>query len=271
MFRKSAVLLALLCAPLSLLAWGVVGHRAVARIAENHLSAPARREVARLLGHETLALVSTWPDEIRSDPQYSSTAPWHYVNVATGLDFAAFVAQLKQTAALTTPTAPATPTNAYTALQQVRKDLKDPQKTADEKRVALKFLVHLVGDVHQPLHVGHADDRGGNSILVSWRGRDTNLHSIWDGDLVEYPGFSFMEMATAYDHATPAQIKQWQQDDVTTWLFESYQLCTPIYAGAAANPKFDYHFYPTFGPSAEQQILKAGIRLAGVLNEVFAK
>ena len=272
MFRKSIALLALLCAPFSLLAWGVVGHRAVARIAENHLSATAKREVARILGHETLALVSTWSDEIRSEPQYSNTAPWHYVNVATGLDFAAFVAQLKQTATPTAPAAPAAPTNAYTALLQVRKDLKDPKKTADEKLFALKFLVHLVGDVHQPLHVGHAEDKGGNDIKVTWRSRDeTNLHSVWDGALVEYPGYTFTEMATAYDHATPAQIKQWQQDDMTTWLFESYQLCTPIYASAVANPKFDWHYYPTFGPSVEQQILKAGIRLAGVLNETFGK
>ncbi|WP_046245282.1 S1/P1 nuclease [Hymenobacter terrenus] len=264
MFRKCIALLALLCAPFSLLAWGVVGHRAVARIAENHLTSSAKREVARLLGSETMPLVSTWPDEIRSDPQYSNTGPWHYLNVATGLDFPAFVAQLNA--------APATsPANAYTALQQVRKDLKDLQKTAAEKLFALKFLIHLVGDVHQPLHLGHADDRGGNSITVSWRGHDTNLHSIWDGDLVEYPGFTYSEMAIAYDHATPAQIKQWQKDDMAAWLFESYQLCTPAYASAAANPKFDYHFYPTFGPQVEQQILKAGIRLAGVLNEVFGK
>ncbi|MBC8084371.1 MAG: S1/P1 nuclease, partial [Hymenobacter sp.] len=257
----------LLCAPFSLLAWGVVGHRAVARIAENHLSAAARREVARLLGTETLPLVSTWPDEIRSDPQYSPTAPWHYVNVATGLDLAAFTSQLNATVA----PAPAVPANAYAALLQVRQDLKDPQKTAAEKLFALKFLVHLVGDVHQPLHVGHAEDKGGNDIKVTWRGKDeTNLHSIWDSALVEYPGLSYSEMAAAYDRATPAQIKQWQRDDVATWLFESYQLCPAVYA-AAATPKLDYRFYPAFGPTVEQQILKAGIRLAGVLNDVFGK
>ena len=281
MFKKSVALLALICAPYSLLAWGVLGHRAVARIAENHLTPTARREVARILGPETLPLVSTWPDEIRSDPQFSSTGPWHYLNVATGLDFPAFVAQLTAAPA-PTPEAPAppaataaptaAPTNAYTALLQVRKDLKDPKKTLEEKRFALKFLVHLVGDVHQPLHVGHAEDKGGNDIKVTWRSRDeTNLHSVWDGALVEYPGFTFTEMAAAYDHATPAQIKQWQQDSMTTWLFESYQLCPPIYASAVTNPKFDWHFYPTFGPTVEQQVLKAGIRLAGVLNETFAK
>lgn len=264
--KHTAALLVLLLAPASVFAWGTLGHRTVARIAESHLTPKARQEVAKLLGTETLPLVSTWSDEIRSDAQYKETGPWHYVNVAAGLDFPAFVAQLTATAA---PAGP--PTNAFTALAQVRKDLKDPKKTADERLFALKFVVHLVGDVHQPLHVGHGEDRGGNSIQTNWRNRDSNLHSTWDGDLVEYPGLTYTEMATAYDKATPAQIKQWQQDDVSTWLFESYQLCTPIYAAAAANPKFDYKFYPAFGPSVEQQILKAGIRLAGVLNDAFAK
>ena len=87
---------------------------------------------------------------------------------------------------------------------------------------------------------------------------------------MEYSGLSYTEMAAAYDHATPAQVRQWQKDDMTTWLFESYQLCPPAYA-AAANPKLDWHFYPAFGPTVEQQILKAGIRLAGVLNEAFSR
>ncbi len=265
MFRKSIILLALLCAPFSLLAWGVVGHRAIARIAENHLTSSAKRNIARLLGTETLPLVSTWPDEIRSDPQYRQTGPWHYINVVAGLTFPAFTTQL------TAAPAAAIPTNAYNALLQIRQDLKDPKKTDAEKLFALKFMVHLVGDVHQPMHVGQAEDRGGNSIAVSWRGRDTNLHGLLDGDLVEYPGLTYSEMAAAYDRASSAQIKQWQKDDVATWLFESYQLCTPLYAAAAASPKFDYGFYPTFGPAVEQQILKAGIRLAGVLNEAFDK
>jgi hypothetical protein len=268
MFRKLVVLLALFCAPYRLLAWGVLGHRAVARIAENHLSPAAKREVARLLGRETMPLVSTWADELRNDPQFKDTAPWHYVNVPAGLDYTAFAAQLKATV----QPAPALPTNAYAALLQVRQDLKDPKKTAEEKRIALKFLIHLVGDVHQPLHLGHLEDKGGNTIQVSWRGRDTNLHSIWDGDLVEYPGFTFTEMTAAYDRASSAQIKEWQKSDPTAWLFESYQLCAPIYASAATPPtKFDWHFYPTFGPTVEDQILKAGIRLAGMLNEVFDK
>ena len=269
-FSRLLVLLFVLglAAPRTSQAWGVLGHRAVARIAENHLTPAARHQVSQLLGFETMPLVSAWADELRNDPQFSATAPWHYLNVLSGLDFPAFLAQLNDPALA----APAAPSNAYTALLQARRDLKDPRKTDDEKRVALKFLIHLVGDVHQPLHVGHADDRGGNSIVVNWRAKDdTNLHSVWDTAILEYSGFTFTEMAAAYDHATPAEIKQWQKDDMPTWLYESYQLCTPIYAAAATNPKFDWHFYPTFGPIAQQQILKAGIRLAGVLNELYEK
>ena len=263
-----ALFVLLLALPQASRAWGVLGHRAVARLAENHLTANAKHRINLLLGTETMPLVSTWADELRNDPQFKETAPWHYLNVVSGLDFPAFVAQLNDPALL----APAAPSNAYTALLQARRDLKDPQKTVEEKRVALKFLIHLVGDVHQPLHVGHADDRGGNSVVVNWRAKDdTNLHSVFDTAILEYPGFSYLEMAADYDHATAAEIKQWQKDDMPTWLFESYQLCTPIYAAAAANPKFDWHFYPSFGPLAQQQVLKAGIRLAGVLNAIYDK
>lgn len=259
--KKCLTLLTLLLLPYSLLAWGVLGHRAIGRIAENHLTLQARRQMQRLLGTETLPLITIWPDEIRSDPQYAALAVWHYVNVAPNLPFSQYASQLAASAPQ--------PGNAYTALQQQLKNLKDPAKTPAERLFALKWVAHLVGDVHMPLHAGRAEDHDGNLIAVSWRGHDTNLHAIWDSDLVEYPGLSWSEIATAYDHATPAQIKQWQQDSVATWLFESYQLCPPIYAGAAQSTQLDYRYYPTFGPTVEQRLVQAGIRLAGVLNAAF--
>lgn len=261
MRKKLLSLLALLLLPLCGWSWGVVGHRAIGRIAENHLTPQARRTIQRLLGTETLPLVSTWPDEIRPDPQYVALAPWHYVSVPPGLPLPQFVRYL-------TENAPASG-SAYTAIQQQLKNLKDPTKTPAEKVFALKWLVHLVGDVHMPLHVGNPDDHDGNLINVSWRGHDTNLHAIWDTDLVEYPGLSWAEIATALDHATPAQVRQWQQAEPATWLFESYQLCPPIYAEAARSPKLDYTYYPAHGPTVDQRLLQAGIRLAGVLNAAF--
>lgn len=259
---KLLPLLALWLLPLSGWAWGVVGHRAIGRIAENHLTPRARHEIQRLLGTETLPLISTWPDEIRPDPQYVALAPWHYVSVPPGLPQAQFVRYL-------TENAPALG-SAYTAIQEQLKNLKDPAKTTAEKVFALKWLTHLVADMHMPLHVGNPDDHDGNLIKVSWRGHDTNLYAIWDTDLVEYPGLSWTEI-DALDHATPAQIQQWQQAEPATWLLESYQLCPPIYGEAAQSAQFDYHYYPAHGPTVEQRLLQAGIRLAGVLNAAFGR
>ena len=104
---------------------------------------------------------------------------------------------------------------------------------------------------------------------MSWRGHDTNLHAIWDTDLVEYPGLSWTEIAAALDHATPAQVRQWQPAEPAAWLYESYLLCPPIYAEAALSTKLDYRYYPAHGPTVDQRLLQAGIRLAGVLNAAF--
>lgn len=246
--------------PFSLFAWGVVGHRAIGRIAENHLTDKARREVAALLGPETLPLVSTYPDEVRSDPAYKYTGPWHYLDTTSNLPYAQYVATIDT---IRQP-------NAYLALQQMMAQLKDPNKSKADRVFALKFIVHLVGDVHQPMHAGHSEDQGGNKIAVKFLGRDQNLHSLWDSGLIDYEGLSYSELSQANDHATKAQVQQWQHDPMATWLFESYQLCEPLYTEAAQNPTFDYRYYPAHAVVLNQRLLQAGIRLAGVLNQIFA-
>lgn len=241
-------------------AWGVLGHRTIARIAENHLTPKARREIATLLAGETLPLVSTFPDEIRPYPTFKYTAPWHYLDTTPRLPYAQYVATID------TMKQP----NAYLAIQQMQRQLQDRGQPAADRLFALKFLVHLVGDVHQPMHAGHADDQGGNKVLVKFQGKDLNLHSLWDSALLDYEGMTYTELAATYDHASPAQVREWQQAPAATWLFESYQLSEPLYAEAAQNPAFDYAYYPAHAALLHQRLLEAGIRLAGLLNQVFA-
>ncbi|TPG66376.1 S1/P1 nuclease [Hymenobacter nivis] len=259
MFRKYLAVACLSLLPFSLRAWGVVGHRAIGRIAENHLTDKAKREVVALLGPETLPLVSTYPDEIRSDPAYKYTAPWHYLDTTHNLPYAQYVATIDT---IKEP-------NAYLALQQMIAQLKDPSKSKADRVFALKFIVHLVGDVHQPMHAGHSEDQGGNKVAVKFLGRDQNLHSLWDSGLIDYEGLSYPELAQAHDHASKAQIQQWQRDPMATWLFESYQLSEPLYAEAAQNSTFDYRYFPVHAVQLDQRLLQAGIRLAGVLNQIF--
>lgn len=259
MYKKIILSFSAIALCIILGSWGVVGHRAIGQIAENHLSSKAKLAVKELLGSESLAMVSTYSDEVRSYEQYAYTAPWHYVNVAQGLTYEQF------SSALTSLEKP----NIYKAILNCSKDLKDPAKTKEEKVFALKFLVHLVGDLHQPMHTGRAEDSGGNGIKVKLNRRDTNLHGLWDSGLIDYAGMSYMELAKSCDIIPKPQIKAWQKDGVEKWAFESYEISATLYEEAAKNPNFDYDYYPKHADFVKNRLAQAGIRLAGLLNEIY--
>jgi hypothetical protein len=246
--------------PLHGWAWGVEGHRAIGIIAENHLSEKARRQVALLLGSQSLAMVSTLPDEMRYLPEFKETAPWHYVNTAMGLAHAPYLAAVK---AQVEP-------NAYNALLLKVREMKDPTKSVAQRAEALIFVVHIVGDMHQPMHTGRAEDKGGNDIKMTYRGKDTNLHSLWDSGLLDYQGLTYTEMGQQYSPVPASLVKTWQATaDPAEWLFESYTVAGQLYAEAAQNPNPDYRYYPAHAEIVKQRIQQAGMRLAAVLNEAF--
>ncbi|RZK14888.1 MAG: hypothetical protein EOO56_24000 [Hymenobacter sp.] len=259
--KKLLLALAILAAlPHHLFAWGVDGHRAIGKIAEQHLTTKARGAVAALLGTQTLALVSTQPDEMRYLPEYKETAPWHYADMASGLPHDQYLQALK---AQVEP-------NAYNVLLLKIKEMKDPAKTREQRAEALIFVVHLVGDMHQPMHAGHVGDKGGNDIKMTYRGKDTNLHSLWDSGLIDYQGLSYSEMGQQYDNVPDALRKQWQiVTDPAEWLFESYTVAGQLYTEAAQNPNPDFRYYPAHADVMKQRLQQAGIRLAAVLNEAF--
>jgi hypothetical protein len=246
---------------LGLISWGPKGHRAIAQIAQNHLSPAAKLAVKNILGTEGLVDVSSYADEIRTDPQYKYTGVWHYVNVEPGLDFDQF--------AKTVTTMPQD--NVYKMVIKFERILKDPGKPVTERATALKYIVHLIGDLHQPMHVSNGTDKGGNDIPVKFNGYDDNLHGLWDSGLINRQNLTYKQMATMYDNATPLEIKRWQSDDLMVWLWESYQISTILYQEAAKDPNFDDNYYKTHLPVLEKRIEKAGIRLAGVLNGIFEK
>lgn len=244
---------------LALLSWGVLGHQTIAKIAENHLTPNARQAIEHYLGSASLAEVSTFADEVRSREEYKYTAPWHYIDLPAGYNFEQFsnaVLNMKED-------------NAYKALKKCENDLRDPSKSTDEKVFALKFIVHLVGDIHQPMHVSRAEDKGGNTIKVTFNGQPANLHSLWDSRLIEHQGLNYEQLAIRYDRATPAQIKQWQSDDIMKWLYESYQISEQLYADAKNSPNFDEAYFQAHLTIIQQRVEQAGIRLAGLLNNIF--
>lgn len=247
------------CSAAVLISWGVTGHKTVAMIAENHLSPNAKAAVSAYLGGDHMSDVSSWADEVINEPEYQKTAPWHYLNVTIGLSFADFAKAVKGQSQ----------DNVYSALLKNESILKDPASKPADKVIALKFVIHLVGDLHQPMHISRAEDKGGNTIPVTFDGKDGNLHSLWDSRLISHQGMSAAQMAIAYDNATPAQIKLWQSEDLMKWLYESYQISTKLYAEVENSSKLDEDYYKNHIPIVQQRIEMGGIRLAGILNEIF--
>ena len=259
--RKLITFGAFLAISVLLLSWGVTGHRTVGKIAERHLTANAVAGVKELLGTESLADVSTWADELRNDPAYKSTGPWHYLNLPLGLSYAEFEAKVKGMSEA----------NVYSALQEQERLLADKTVPREKRIDALKFIVHFVGDLHQPMHVSRAEDKGGNTIQLNYDGQGTNLHSLWDTKLIEHTGMTYDQLADKWDNVSAAQVKQWQSDPLIKWIWESYEASSKLYAevDAMKSRSIDDSYYQSHIGIIQQRIELAGVRLAGVLNTIF--
>jgi hypothetical protein len=238
-------------------AWGKTGHRASAAVADTHLGGLARAHVREILGVESLAEAANWSDEMRAnpDPFWQKTAnPWHYVTVG-GFEY---------------DRAPPEG-DALEALRLFTRMLRDPKTSVAHRQLALRFIVHLVGDLHQPLHNGRPGDRGGNDVKVKWFGRDTNLHAVWDSALIEETGYSFSELAERLErHTSAADVIAWWNPNPKDWIRESVQLRERIYP-AAGETELGYKYIYDHTPSVELRLKQGGIRLAAYLNALFAE
>ncbi|OOQ58266.1 S1/P1 nuclease [Mucilaginibacter pedocola] len=240
---------------LVLVSWGFVGHQAVGIIAEKHLTPEASKGVKLLLGSDSLKDVANWADDIIDE----KTFPQHFINVPLGLSRGQFDDEITNQPQ----------DNVYKAIQAKQVIIKNPGSSFEEKQQALKFLVHFVGDLHQPFHVSRKEDQGGNTIMLKFDGRDVNLHSLWDSRLISKQGLSSAQMSEKLDTASATQIKQWQADDLKTWLWESYQLSTRLYDECKPGTELGEEFYQSHIGIVNERVEKAGIRLAGLLNVLF--
>lgn len=278
-------------ASLPALAWGPEGHAMVADMAEVHLSLPARVMVEQLLsveGYRHLDQISSWPDAIRS--QQPDTGPWHYVDIplyAEQYNEARDCHQDQHNQHVDELTC------VVTHLPDMVQVLADPARSLAEREVALKWVVHLLGDIHQPLHTEDDHDRGGNDVRLDWDGERSNLHAVWDLGVIERrydwhlgPGYSFnhdaaRQQALLLDRdVTVQQRLAWApagelshiRDRTVDWTNASHHLACAAYR----------HLPPVFvdgwenayqawaWPVIRDQLDKAGVRLAELLNEVAA-
>ena len=276
MLKKMMAVIALAAAfvPAPALAWGKTGHRVVAAIADTQLSGLARAQIEQILGPgQSLADVANWPDEMRSAPGvfWQKTAtPWHYVTV-NGIIY---------------DHAPPEG-DALEALGRFSKTLHDPNASLTDKQLALRFIVHLVGDLHQPLHVGKCCDRGANDVKVTWFGKPTNLHAVWDSQIVDDEQLSFTELAAKLVRHTSAEdVVSWWDINPRDWVSESAEVREQIYAnipppaklkdgkkpkkGEQPLPDLSYGYVYKFTPVMERRLQQAGVRLAAYLNDIYA-
>lgn len=248
---KALLLTVLLAMPLA--AWGPRGHRAVGLIAEKHLSADVRREVAELLGDESLAEASTWADSVRREREWSHTGPWHYADIPDGVDYSKSRRNPKG--------------DVVEAIRRYERVLGDRSATRHERATALRFLVHFVADVHQPLHVGRPEDRGGNGIEVSWYGKPSNLHRVWDSGILAQIGLSSTRLAEALDRKLHRRARGWRDDSLMEWVRESAAMRPQVYD--VRGGKLGKRYFESNRDAAEQRLAQAGVRLAALLNRVL--
>ena len=239
--------------------WGVIGHRTSAEIAQQHLTKKAKKELRKLIGKGTLALWSNWPDFIKSDSTWNHASPWHYVDLPGHMEKEKFIEDLKKLPGK----------NLYTQIPAMIAEIKDNSLSIEQRRTALYFLIHLVGDLHQPLHVGRDEDAGGNKIVVYWFDKKTNLHSLWDSMLIEFQQYSYTEYAKVLDIADPEKVKAWQSGSLEDWFYDSHVLSDVIYDASPAESKLGYKYNFQFQKMLDEQLLKGGVRLAALLNQAF--
>lgn len=241
-------------------AWGQEGHRVVATIAQAYLTAQASAKVQEILGSDgSMAAVATWADEVR--PSRPLTAPWHYIDIPLNTSDIDMARDCRNGDCVTA------------AITRFLAVLSDDSSTSAARNEALKFIIHFVGDLHQPLHSGDNNDRGGNGLQVTFFGRNTNLHSVWDTLLIEHIDANTDNYATMLGaKIEDSDISAWQQGTVEVWALESHEVATKVAYGALppgqkADLGMDY--LKAVAPAIDLQLARAGIRLAYILNRVF--
>lgn len=239
----SALVSTLLSSP-AVFAWADMGHETVAMVAQKYLTPEAKQGILNILGPEDLALAAKWPDAVRDDRDFDAFKDYHFVEVPTGQDYQNI------------PPSERASKDAYTIIHNYPALLKDKNKSRSEKIVALRYLVHVIGDVHQPLHVGNGLDMGGNLCEVmmdSNQKQPTNLHAAWDSKLVDlsvkaladthnpaikyYSYVNYAEDLLRKNPVTPEQIKKIQAADYFQWFKESADYRPQVYPDNGANEK----------------------------------
>ncbi len=255
---------AILALPLtpSASAWGKTGHRVVGEIAEDYLTPKTRAAIAEIMGVEDLAQASNWADFMRSSPdEFWQKEAWayHFFTVPEGETYA--------------ETDIPAYGDAMTALETFRATLLSDTASVEDKQLALRFIVHIVGDLHQPLHTGNGTDRGGNDVAVKFFDVETNLHDAWDNGMVDEEQLSYTELAHWLARAiTPELAADWSTPDPHVWIGESTALRDTVYPESTTDgslPELKWQYFYAHRDNVRLRLSQGGVRLAVYLNAIF--
>jgi len=236
--------------------WGKTGHRTVAEIANQYLSEKAKARINLLLHGQSLAVASTYADEIKSDDRYDEFKVWHYAN-----------APLYETYDESEKNEDG---DIVVGIEYCIEVLKDPATDEDDQTFYLKMLIHLIGDMHQPLHFGLKEDRGANDFEVDWFGEDSNFHRVWDSEMIDSYGMSYSEMAQNKTVLTPEEITSFARGNLVDWVEDTRVLTRKVYKSANQRDNLGYKYMYDWYNTLNLQLHKAGIRLAKVLNQIYS-
>lgn len=237
-------------------AWGQVGHDTTCSIAENHLTKKAKKQISKVLDGQSIVYWANWLDNASHQPEYEYTKTWHYKNIEAGQ-------QIEDV--------PPFPTgDIITVLQDMYEKLKSHSLPKEEEALTLKMFVHLMGDLHQPMHMGHNSDVGGNKWNIKVFNESANLHHAWDEELVEFGHrWTYTEWTNQLDRKSKKEIEAIVAGDFFSWGKETWEYSKQIYEATPIDYKISYDYIADWTPLVEQQFLKGGLRLARLLNEIY--
>lgn len=276
-------ILAMLCIQTKAFAWGQTGHRVVAEVCMRNLNPEAKRAIKRILKEDLLSEVSTWADYVKSEDECDFARSWHYINIDPNESLDQVMLEANKDTNIN---------NVVEAIMLMTKVLEGEKKSISKFQsilkknnasllnesldaTALALLIHFMGDLHQPLHVGKAEDKGGNDVKVKFFWENRNLHSVWDSGIIDEEQLSFTEFADYVGGQSQKEVNEINNGSVLDWTAESFKYRLEIYedlekrSDGDEKPELSYDYQHDYLPLVKQRLLEAGLRSAYLLNEIF--
>ena len=254
--KRFLILLLALCATVESFGWGQKGHDIVAYIAECNLTPRAYRKVVAALEGHSPVYYANWLDNASHTPQYAYTKTWHYANVDEGESFQSQPRNEKG--------------DVVKAVEEISAKLKSGKLSSEEENINLRMLIHLVGDMHCPMHAGRLSDRGGNNVKVRFFGKSCKFHAVWDAELVESAHrWGYTEWQREIDRATKTEKREIVAGTPAEWFVQTHAAAVEAYKHTPEGASLSYDYVAQFTPTVEVQLLRGGLRLAHLLNEIY--